>query len=68
MAVANNLDPDKDSVCLDLDPNRSKLVFLKNVFEKFNCEKKSTGNKSMKNYPACKELKTAVPIPKEGAN
>ena len=34
----------------------SLIVFMKEFFEKVNFEKKSVNdNKSMKNYPACKE-------------
>ena len=48
-------------VGLDLDPNclDTLVVFLKEFFEKVNYEKKfADDNKSMKNYPACKLLKS----------
>ena len=55
ITYANSLDPDQDrhSVGPDLDPKLfdTLIVLLKDFF------KKSANDKSMKNYPACKELK-----------
>ena len=47
ITFANSLDPDQD-----LNP---LIVFLKDFCEKVNSEK-ADDNKSMKNYPASKEL------------
>ena len=49
---------DRHFVGPDLGPNHLTLiVFLKEFFEKVNFEKRSADdNKSMKNYPACKDL------------
>ena len=57
LTFANSLDPDQDQLDIgpDLDPNW--LTSERILFEKANFEKKSADdNKSMKNYPACKEL------------
>ena len=60
IAFTNSLDPNQDrqNVGPDLDPNYlTFIVFLKEFFEKVEFGKKSADhNKSMKNYPACKEL------------
>ena len=52
---ANSLDPDqqRQNVGPDLDPNRSTLMVILIFF----VEKSADDNQSMKNYPACKELK-----------
>ena len=59
--IANSLDPDQDprNVGPDLGPNLfdTLIMLLKEFFEKIDFEKKTADdNKSMKNYPACKEL------------
>ena len=53
-------DRNSQNVGPDLDPNHLTLiVFLKEFFDKVNFEKKIRGQqKSMKNYLACKELKS----------
>ena len=55
LTFANSLDPDQDQHFDTLK------VFLEDLIEKVNFEKKSADDinliKSMKNYPACKELK-----------
>ena len=59
MTFTNSLDPDYDrqNVGPDLDLNCLTLsVFLKEFLEKTNYDKKSAEDRSMKNYPACKEL------------
>ena len=65
MTFANSLDPDGQNVAPDLDPKLfdTLLVFLKEFFEKVDFEKKTAdNNKSMKNYPGCKELKYIINI------
>ena len=67
MIFVNSFDPDhaQQNVGPDLDPNRLTLftVFLREFFEKVNFEIKSAEyNKSMKNYPTCKELTLKAPI------
>ena len=58
ITFANSLDPDlvQQNVGSDLNPNSLTLiVFLKELFEKVNFEKKSAeDNNSMKNNPACR--------------
>ena len=63
---ANSLDPDQDRPRTGPTESRSwsgsklfdtLIVFLKEFFEKDHFEKKSADDKSLKNYPACNELR-----------
>ena len=58
ITFANSLDPDQDCQ-KDQDCQFNTLnVFLKEFFKKVNFVKISRRQKSMQNYPACKELTT----------
>ena len=62
ITFANNLDTDQDrqNVGPDLGPN---WLTMKELFEKDNFEKMSADdNKSLKNYPACKEFRELVQV------
>ena len=62
ISFANSLDPDQDrqNVGPDLDPNRLTLILCGKIFlNKLILKTKSADdNRSMGNYPACKELIT----------
>ena len=58
--LCKQLDPDqaRQNVGPDSDPNcLTLMVFLKDFFEKVILKKIHRQQKSMQNYPACKELK-----------
>ena len=57
ITFANSLDPDQN-ICPDLDSNCLIvwLCSLKNFLKKIILKKSADNNKSMKNWPACKEV------------